>query len=75
MSWMPAFTDKLAHPVPIVSLLKSKQKKKIPVKSLVDPFINIIFGGIVYVFMCIDYRGSGYAYYTKIEPQWAKVVA
>ncbi|CAG8661460.1 19278_t:CDS:10 [Cetraspora pellucida] len=64
MSWMPAFTDKIAHPVPIVSLLKSKQVTPPPPPRPIT--ISIVGAG---------QRGSGYAYYTKIEPQWAKVVA
>ncbi|KAF0491971.1 oxidoreductase domain-containing protein [Gigaspora margarita] len=64
MSWIPAFSDKTEHPVSIVNLLKSKQATPLPPPRPIT--ISIVGAG---------QRGSGYAYYTKIEPQWAKVVA
>ncbi|CAG8766391.1 9479_t:CDS:1, partial [Racocetra fulgida] len=30
MSWIPAFTDKIEHPIPIANLLKSKQAAPSP---------------------------------------------
>ncbi|CAG8500992.1 1659_t:CDS:10 [Gigaspora rosea] len=71
MSWIPAFTDKIKHPTdkieqpnPIVNLLKSKQAIPSPPPRPIT--ISIVGAG---------QRGSGYAYYTILEPQWAKVVA
>ncbi|RIB20365.1 putative oxidoreductase YteT-like protein [Gigaspora rosea] len=64
MSWIPAFTDKIEHPIPINNLLKSKQAT--PSHPPRPITISIVGAG---------QRGSGYAYYTILEPQWAKVVA
>ncbi|RIB13526.1 putative oxidoreductase [Gigaspora rosea] len=64
MSWIPAFSDKIECPIFIVNLLKSKQSTSShPSKPIT---ISIIGAG---------QRGFTYANYTKIEPQWAKVVA
>ncbi|CAG8587165.1 7062_t:CDS:10 [Gigaspora margarita] len=61
MSW---FTDKIEQPNPIVNLLKSKQAIPSPPPRPIT--VSIVGAG---------QRGTGYAYYTILEPQWAKVVA
>ncbi|CAG8505620.1 7844_t:CDS:10, partial [Scutellospora calospora] len=64
MSWQPAFTTKIEDPVSIANLLKPKQTTPNPPSKPIT--ISIVGAG---------QRGSVYARYTKIEPQWAKVVA
>ncbi|CAG8840078.1 4153_t:CDS:2, partial [Racocetra persica] len=67
MSWIPAFTEKVASPVSIAEKLKFKHANLTPQSPPPKPITISIVGA--------GQRGSLYAQFADIEPQWAKVVA